>query len=184
MAAEAAPSYRPFSCPNCKRLIELRPYAPRYAVAGCLGMCVVCSLGFVAIGLGLVGIAAGAVAGFLITRLAVGWIKQRWPHPPELKSYDVRTYPENLIALAELLDQAAAASEWNTDWDKRIETAQRNKTYDDELENVSIDLAEIHKAKLQGSRPPKRKRVPHDMGLDELRKELRAVAGDLRIAAK
>jgi hypothetical protein len=165
-------------------LIEVRPYSPPYAVAGCAAVCVTCSLAFVAIGLGLIGVAAGIVAGFLITRLVLGWIKRRWPRPPSLVPHDLRTYPENLPPLAEFLDQIAAAAEWTPDFDKRLDTAKKSRTYDDWLEDVAIDFAKQYRDIVRGTPPRKRRAIEHTFSPEELRAELRAIARDLRLAAK
>lgn len=128
----------------------------------------------------LLGLALGA---FVIVA-GLKTLSRMWPHPPVLGPYGLRTYPGNLPPLAEFLDQIAAGTAWSEEFDKRLDTAKRHKTFDDELENVAIALAERYRDTLLGVPPRKRGRVKRKFGLEELQAELRAIAGDLRLAAK
>ncbi|MBZ5542649.1 MAG: hypothetical protein LAO07_03095 [Acidobacteriia bacterium] len=82
------------------------------------------------------------------------------------------------------MDQIAATAEWSTDFEKRLDAAKHSKTYDDWLENVAIDMAEQYRGILQGIPPRKRSGVGRQLSREELRAELRAIARDLRLAAK
>ncbi len=93
------------------------------------------------------------------------------------------TYPENFPPLAELLDQIIPASAWSGEFDSQLGGAKARRTYDDGLENVAIELIESYRDMLRGV-PPRKRRVKPKLSIDELRGELRAVAGDIRLAVK
>ncbi len=183
LSPEVAPSYRPFSCPSCHLLIQPRPYYQRYGTLGCLTVCAICLLGPLVFGLrwylGLIGIAVGV---FIIAK-GLHFAAGVWPQPPALVPYTLQTYPENLPPFSEFLDQIAAASAWRDEFDSQLVGAKGRRTYDDELENVAIELAERYRSILRGV-PPRKGRVKRSFDLEELRAELRAIARDIRLAAK
>lgn len=181
---EAAPRYRPFSCPTCYRLIEPLSHYDRSWIPIWLKMCLVVVLGSLIVGLcwylGLLGLALGV---FLV--LATFHLVRR--HSPlvfVLGRYEGRTYTENLLALADFLEQIAGASSWTPELSASLEAAKGRRTWDDELENAAIELADLQRTGLQGIPPGKRPRLKSKLSPEKLLSDLRATADDLRLAAK
>ena len=180
---EAVPTYRPFSCPKCRLLVVLRPYYYGFGKPGC-----VLILAWIPLSLIFSTLRPYTIPGFVLGSLMYivipKIIRKLRPRAPFLEGYSVWTYAENLTFLAEFLDETVDVTKWSPEFDDRLKKAKGCRSYDDELENVAIDLAELYKDLLRGAPARKRKRIQRTFGLDELRSELRTVAADLRIAAK
>jgi hypothetical protein len=159
-------------------------YYGRYKPSGWLALIVMFILAWLVFDLRWYLAVFGAATGILVISAAFKAMNSLWPHPPVLVPHTLRTYPDNLPPLAEFLDQIAGAAEWSPEFDKQLDAVKRQKTYDDWLENVAIEFAELYKDRLQGGPPQKRRGIKQDFRLEELRAELRAIAGDVRIAGK
>ncbi len=182
LSAEAVRSYRPFSCPSCHLLIEPRP---RFGLGrfGCLSTCAIYILGLILFGMRWFWtLNLGVVVIVIVIAMGVSRARSLFPSALLLVPYLLRTEPENMSALAEFLDGIAGAPTWTDEFDKKLGGAKRRRTFDDELENVAIELAELYRDMLRGVQSHGRRRVKQSFELDELRIELRAVARDLRIA--
>jgi hypothetical protein len=182
--SEAILSWRPFSCPSCQKIIEPRSPYSRYGALGCLSVFVAASLGFVLLGLHwLPSVAIGLAAGIILNAAIRKLIEHQWPRPPNLHPHILRTESDALVKLADFLDSIACAESWRSEFDRPLDMFAQQRSYDESLENVALEAAQQLKAELQGIRARKISTEIRNLPPDALRKEIQAIARELRLAA-
>jgi hypothetical protein len=96
----------------------------------------------------------------------------------------IRDEPTLFPQIADLLESLAVTETWGDSSESRLSILREQISLDDSLIVAAIDAAEQFENLLVG-KPSNRVETPlQRLRLDELRVELRAIARDLRIAAK
>jgi hypothetical protein len=183
LAPECLRADRPFSCPFCEQIIEARTQGGKYAPAGCLLVFLLLAGGFISLGMhwGLSVLLGLTIAVFLTVRVVK---RQRRKYPRVLAAHELRTYQENLPALADFLEELAAIENWNDELDRRLKGFSAKKTYDDSLEEEAIAFADAFRRALTEGRSAEAPGSSAAMSLNDMRSELKAIGRDLRLAAK
>jgi len=194
--AEAMRKNRPFSCPDCRQIVAtIGPYN-RIGPVGWFSFLALCTVVAALVGHRgsrgtlilniVVGIIVGIVGGF-VTMIGVSWVLRKlFPRTPKLGKYEVRDNPKSAVHTADFLDSVRDPPEWSGEKDRELDSLWRQHFQDDDLEEEALMAAEELKARLTNS-SEKIKHVSDEirrLSLNELRKELAAIAADLRLATK
>ncbi len=146
---------------------------------------VVASLGFFLLGLHwLPSVAIGLAAGIILNAVVRNLIEHQWPRTPNLHQHILRAESDTFGKLADFLDSTACAESWRSEFDRPLDMFVHQRSYDESLENVALEAAQQLKAELQGIRARKISAEIRILSLDALRKEIQAIARDLRLAAR
>lgn len=96
----------------------------------------------------------------------------------------LREHPSILPGLSNLLDSSAEAKIWGGSLDLNLSSLGDQTSLDDSLVVAALDAVRQCKNLLEGLESRKVESALKKLPLDELRMELRAIARDLRLAAK
>jgi hypothetical protein len=188
IAPEAIRAWRPFSCPQCTGIVATRSVYHKLGSFGCVGSVLLsATVGWIIthhwIGV-VAGSFAGIVTGVLVANLVLRVLTRLRPSAPLLEPRIIRDEPTLFPQIADLLESLAVTETWGDSSESRLSILREQTSLDDSLIVAAIDAAEQYENLLVG-KPPHRVKTPlQQLRLDELRVELRAIARDLRIAAK
>jgi hypothetical protein len=187
---------RPFSCPNCQRLVSPNSAYLKYGTAGCfsflaLFIAVAAFVGlrgshFILIASLVVGAIVGIFAGILAANGIVWGLQKLFPRAPKMGKYALRDHPKLVAGTADFLDSVRELPEWSWKEDRGLDSFWGRRSLDDALENEALMAAQEFKTRLTNS-SEKVKHVSDEirkLSLNELREELAAIAIDHRIAVK
>jgi hypothetical protein len=187
---------RPFSCPNCRKILALNDPYHNHGTVGffsflALSIAVAAFVGNTGSRVTLivsivVGVIVGCVVG-IAAAIAVIWaLTNLFPRAPKLGRYVLCDDPKLLGDTADFLDSICGHREWSWEHDRHLDSLWRYHSQDDDLEEEALVAAEEFKARLTKS-SKLAKHVSDEirkLNLGDLREELAAIASDLRIAAK
>jgi hypothetical protein len=152
---------------------------------GCVTIFVAASLGFVLLGLRwLPSVAIGLVTGIILNAGVRKVVQHQWPRAPDLHPHVLRAEADTFVKLADFLDSIACTESWRPEFDRPLDMFAHQRSYDESLENVALEAAQQLKAGLKGIRARKISTEIRNLSPDELRKEIHAIAHDLRLAAR
>jgi hypothetical protein len=132
----------------------------------------------------LVGAVVGGAAAFFLLRL----LNRFLPKEPNLILHQNHLPPDELRCLAAIADNLSRLTEWTDLAETEIDALEKNKTYDEEFEDVVIEAGFALKEAFSGcsgaATGDKRSRwSAPKMSAIEWRTELEAIAHDIRLAA-
>lgn len=185
---EAIRAWRPFSCPQCTGIVATRSVYHRLGTFGCFGSVLLAATAGWIITHHWMGVVAGSfagiVAGVLVANLVLRFLNRLRPSAPLLEPHIIRDEPTLFPQIADLLESLAVIETWGESSESCLSILREQISLDDSLIVAAIDAAEQYKNLLEG-KPSRRVETPlQQLRMDELREELRAIARDLRIAAK
>ena len=176
-------THRPFSCPSCELLINPRPNRNRLFVTGCLTTAGLIAISAVGLGIGWAGaVPLGLLFGLVVWTVLLSVLDKVWPRPPSLKPHEIRT--ANYPFLADSIECILTSEEWTPEFDRKLVDVKQCQSYDEDLENYLVALILAYKGFKNGN-PSKEFLIEGKIPtLDELRRELKAVARDMRLGEK
>ena len=185
---EAIRAWRPFSCPQCTGIVATKSVYHRLGTFGFFGSVLLAATAGWIITHHWLGVVAGSftgiVAGILVANVVLRFLNRVWPSVPLLEPHMIRDEPTLFPQIADLLESLAVTETWGDSSESRLSILREQISLDDSLIVAAIDAAEQFENLLVG-KPSNRVETPlQRLRLDELRVELRAIARDLRIAAK
>jgi hypothetical protein len=185
IASEVIILWRPFGCPHCHQLIVLRRRYGWFQGVGCLTIFAACSAGLIlALHLHWVlSMIAALISGVALSTLARNFLLRRWPGPPNFRPYIVRDHPEVLNSVLALVESVAEVEAWTVNLNSHLEIVRSQISLDDELENSALELIAYLRSTLQGLPFRRAKGLPSNLSPEGVRRELRSISVDLRLAA-
>lgn len=184
LALEVIILWRPFGCPHCHVLIVLKRRYGRFQGIGCLAIFIACSA-FLLLAFHLhwlLSMIVALISGVALSALARNFLLRRWPGPPNFRPYIVRDYPEALKSVLALVESVAEIEAWSVESNSHLELVRSEISLDDELENAALELVAYLKSTLQGLPFRRVKGLPSNLSPDDIRRELRLISTDLRLA--
>lgn len=182
--AASTRSWRPFGCPSCGKIVELRPWHGKFQTVGCLSTFVTVSIGLFLFGFHLLSsLGIGLILSIILTNIGFRLLERYTKHPPRLAQHILRVETATLVSLADFLDGVASSQTWDSDFNHRLEFFTMTRSGDEELENVAIEIARQLRAHLIGTRARKVRERIESLTPPELREEILAIVRDLRLAA-
>jgi hypothetical protein len=186
IAREVIILWRPFGCPHCRQLIVRKQRYGWFHGVGCLTIFLACSAGLI-LAFRLhwaLSIIVALISGVALSALARNFLLRRWPGPPNFRPYIVRDYPDALKSVLALVESVAEIEGWSVESNSHLELVRSEISLDDELENAALELVSYLKSTLQGLPFRRVKGLPSNLSPDEVRRELRLISEDLRLAVR
>ena len=130
----------------------------------------------------LPSITAGLVSGLVLSVLGGKYLRRRWPGRPSFRAYVLWDPPEVLQSVLTLVESVAEVETWSIQNNSQLEIVRSEISLDDALVNSALELVDYLRSTLQGLPFRKVEGLPENLAADGIRRELRLISADLRLA--
>jgi hypothetical protein len=174
---------RPFHCPKCKTIVESKPFYGKFITSpGCMTIFLMGTVGLVLFGFGWVrSLFFSFIAALPVLLIGVKILGMLRPRPARIVPYVCHSQTD-FLALALFLETLADGTAWNTEFERKFSSFKASSELDDNLEQAAIECAQKFREELERTSVADPSGPPDIPILDPRREELRAIAGDLRLA--
>lgn len=121
------------------------------------------------------------IAALPVLLLGMKILEKLRPRPPRLVPYLCRTQTD-FFRLAIFLEMLADGTVWTTEFESKFAFFKSFSELDDNLEQAAIECAQNFREELERNSNANLSNPANTLTLESCRHELRAIAGDLRLA--
>ncbi len=172
--------WRPFGCTHCHGIVAAQTPYYQQRQWSCLAGLVIFIFGLTSWWLHLGPILITCLFfGSWIPLIAFRFLVNLWPQQLQLRRYDFRTQ-DDLEELAAILESVSTIQTWTPDLDRRLWKLDSTGSLDDWMEGAVTKSIECFKASLANKPWKSGVRAFAQLSFEKKRKELAAMAVDLR----